>query len=182
MAKKKTRKKTGVIPKRTFSWMNSKLEVRKLKDYGKGVFAKKPIKKNELLSIFGGYIREIKEEESLPKDFNDNGVQIGENYVITVLKRSELEDSNFFNHSCDPNAGFCGQIFLVAMKNIGKDEQITFDYAMALSQTKKGKPYKMKCLCGKKNCRKIITDNDWKKPNLRKKYKGYFQIYLQNKI
>jgi len=43
MVTKNTRKK-----KRTFSWMNPKLEVRDTKKYGKGVFTKKDIKKDEI--------------------------------------------------------------------------------------------------------------------------------------
>jgi len=177
MDKKKTKNKP-----RPFSWMNPKLEVRETQKYGKGVFAKKDIKKSEILTIFGGYIKTNKEEVGLESSVSDEGVQIAEDFSLGVLKSEELEDASFFNHNCNPNAGFAGQVFLVAMRNIKKREQVTFDYSMVLSKTKGVKFYKMKCSCGSKNCRGYITDDDWKIPELQKKYKGYFQWYLQEKI
>lgn len=162
--------------------MSPKLEVRNTGKYGKGVFAKRNIKKDEILAIFGGYILSAKEELKLPNEFRDQGVQISENFVLTIIKKDEIEDGGYFNHSCNPNSGFKGQIFLVAMKNINSGNQVTFDYAMALSKMEKGKPYKVRCLCGSKNCRNFIKEDDWKNPELQIKYNGYFQWYLQEKI
>ena len=171
--------------KRTFSWMSPKLEVCLVSKYGKGakgVFAKKDIKKDELLAVFGGYVMTIREEENLAKVASDNSIQISDDFVLGVKKKSELEDASFFNHSCDPNAGFNGQVFLVAMRNIKKEEEITFDYAMVLCKAKSAKTYKFKCLCGKDNCRKTLSEDDWEIPELQEKYDGYFQYYLQGKI
>jgi hypothetical protein len=39
---------------RMFSWMNPKLDVRNTEKYGRGVFAKEYINRDEKLSIFGG--------------------------------------------------------------------------------------------------------------------------------
>lgn len=167
---------------RPFSWMNPKLGVRETQKYGKGVFAKKDIKKGETLAIFGGYVFSASEEEKLPGNLGDYSLQISESLVIGPAYENEISDSESFNHSCNPNAGFRGQISLVAIKNIKKSEQIVFDYAMVLSKSKEAKFYKMKCFCGSKNCRKYVTDNDWKIPELQKKYKSYFQFYLQEKI
>jgi len=158
------------------------LGIRDTGGYGNGVFAKKNIRKDELLVIFGGYIKSVIEEEESGDLIYNESVQISENHCLGILESKDLEDSSFFNHSCSPNAGFKGQIFLVAMKNIKKGEQMTFDYAMVLSKAKNAKFYKMKCLCGSKNCRDFITDNDWKNSELQKKYNGYFQWYLQEKI
>ena len=165
-----------------FSWMNPKLEVRETGKFGKGVFAKKEIKKDEMLAVFGGYILTLEEEEKLPSEFSDHGVQISDGFVLTVTNKEEVEDAGFFNHSCSPNAGYKGQIFLVAIKKIHKNEEITFDYAMVLCESKNAKKYSMGCLCGSKKCRKVITDSDWKISELQKKYNGYFQYYLQEKI
>ena len=163
-----------------FSWMNPKLEIRETNRYGKGVFAKEKINKNELLTIFGGYIIMAKEELAYPEKYNDTGLQISDDFVISSGKRKECTD--FFNHSCKPNAGFNGQIFLVSMRDICKGEEITFDYGMVLYRTKGIKSYKLKCLCGSKKCRGYITDNDWKNLDLQRTYKGYFQYFLSSKI
>lgn len=163
-------------------WLNQKLEVRKSKIGGKGTFSKENIKKGERLLILGGYISKISDEKKLPEEFNDNGAQITENLVLGALNQSELGGINYFNHSCEPNAGFKGQIFLVAMKDIEKGKEIVFDYAMTLFDSKGIEPYNMKCLCGTKECRGFVTGNDWKIPKLQKKYSDYFQYYLSEKI
>lgn len=165
-----------------FNWLNPKLKVKKTVKYDLGTFAQEDIKKGDLLLVLSGYVMKLSEEEKLPGTLSDNGIQVTEDFSLCVSKKEELGGINFFNHSCDPNVGIKGQIFLVAMKDIKKGEEATFDYAMTLSRSKNAKPYRLKCLCGKKNCRGVITDDDWKDKKLQKKYKGYFQYYLQEKI
>lgn len=145
----------------------------------KGVFAKELIKAGEKLAIFGGKIVHVNEE------IGDYGIQIDEDFVINGLDNEypqEIEDSFFFNHSCEPNAGVKGQIFLIAMRDIWKGEEVTFDYAMCLHETKEARQYRIECRCGSPNCRKVITENDWKIPELQQKYNGWFSWYLQEKI
>jgi len=165
--------------KRTFSWMHPKLRVRLSEIHGKGVFSVGDIKRGETLAVFGGYVIKIGALKRLPKKIRDEGIQVDRDFVLGIKKMSEQEDTSFFNHSCDPNAGCKGQISLVAMRNISAGEEITFDYVM---DSYDGKWYKLKCNCGKKDCRKIICDKDWQNPRLQKKYKGYFQWYIQEKI
>jgi SET domain-containing protein len=165
-----------------FFWLNPKLKVTKTKKYGYGTFAKENIKKGERLLVLSGYVLLLSEEENLPDGLNDNGIQVTEDLSLCVTKKEDLGGINFFNHSCNPNAGIKGQIFLVAMKSIKAGEEVTFDYAMTLCQSKNAQPYHLECLCGKRNCRKVITDSDWKMPELQKKYDGYFQYYIQEKI
>lgn len=165
-----------------FSWTNTSLELKETFIYGKGVFAKQNIKKDERLAIFGGYIMHSDEMLSLPREFKDNCINVTEAFVLGVKHESELELASFFNHSCSPNAGIKGQIFLVAMRDIAKGEEIVFDYAMTLCRSIEAMPYIMHCRCGSKNCRKIITDKDWEKKDLQEKYKGYFQFYVEEKI
>lgn len=166
----------------TFSWMSPRLKMRDTGKYGNGLFTRENIRKNELLCVFGGYVMTRKEEEQLPDDFNDSGIQISEDLVLSVRERSELEATDFINHSCCPNSGIKGQIFMVAMKKIRRGVEITFDYGMVLYRGKGVTPYKLTCNCGAKNCRGIITDNDWKIPELQNRYDGYFQWFLQEKI
>ncbi len=165
-----------------FHWLNPKLEVKDSDVEGAGTLAKGNIKKNDLLLVLSGYVMKLSEEEKLPGSLSDNGIQVTDNLSLCVSKKSELGGINFFNHSCDPNAGIKGQIFLVAMRNIKKGEEVTFDYAMTLCESSDAQPYKLKCLCKKKNCRGVITDSDWRNKELQKRYKGYFQYFIQEKI
>ncbi len=168
--------------KRTYSWVSEKAEVRDTNKYDKGVFAKEAIKKGEIVAIAGGYIMTWAECKKLPKNLEYLSFQVEENFFMGIKKKCEIEDDCRFNHSCEPNLGQRGQLSLVSMRDIKKGEELTFDYAMTLCKIDSEEPFKMRCLCGKKKCRGIITDEDWKLPELQKKYRGYFQPFLQEKI
>ena len=161
---------------RGHSWLRPQLEMRDA-GTGKGVFAKSSFAKGELLAIFGGHVMPIQEEPVFPDGLSDLAMQIHDGFVLGTKFYEDLEDADRFNHSCNPNAGFHGQIFLVAMREIEPDEQICFDYGMAITCE-----YRMECQCGSPCCRKIITGNDWKLPELQVRYEGFFQWYLKEKI
>jgi len=160
--------------------MNPSLEVKDTGKYGGGIYVREKIKQNERLAVFGGHIMTIEQESALPEEIKDLAHQIDDNLVIGIRKVEDKQDVDNLNHSCEPNAGFNGQIFLVAMRDIDPGEEVTFDYAMVLGG---GDSYKLDCLCGKNACRKEITNEDWKNPKLQEKYRGgYFQWYLEEKI
>ncbi len=165
-----------------FCWMSDKVIVKNTEKYGMGIYAKKEIKKGEKIAMFGGYVMTRKEEENTPPDIYDNAIQIDDNLVIGAKLKSEIEDASMFNHSCNANAGIKGQILLVAIKDILLNEQITLDFGTVLFHPEGVKPYKLKCLCGDKDCRGNITDEDWKKAVVQEKYRGHFSMYLQDKI
>lgn len=189
-----------------YSWMNPSLIVKKTSKYGKGnipnfngkkkmysnkagdgygVFADKDIKKNEVLFVMGGYILSIEDENKLKGIVADKPIEISENFSIGPRKPSDIAKmpQHYVNHSCNPNAGFDGQIFMVSMKKIQKGQEILYDYAMIMHPNAKSNSYfSFDCLCGSKNCRRIVGEKDWMNQKLQKKYKGYFQYYLQKKI
>jgi SET domain-containing protein len=165
------------------SWVNPKLEVRRSKIHGKGVFSRDKIRKGERVAIFGGEIMRIDEIDNLPAKLQEYPMQIEERFVLGSRASRDPEDADFFNHSCEPNTGFKGQIFLVALRNIEPDEEITFDYAMVVSKSVQSNAvFEMACDCGAKGCRRKITENDWKRPALQKRYDRYFSEYIQEKI
>jgi uncharacterized protein len=165
------------------SWLNPRAHARRSNSHGHGVFALQNIEKGERIAILGGDIMTIDEIDSLPVELQDYPMQIEERFVIGSRTNKEAEDTDFFNHSCDPNAGIRGQIFLVAMRPIAKGEEITFDYAMTVSESAGSDiVFEMKCECGSPRCRGMITENDWKSPELQARYRGYFSQYIQEKI
>ena len=119
----------------------------------------------------------------VPEELQEYPVQIEERFVLYNKTLKKPDNTDFFNHSCDPNAGVNGQIFLVAVRDINKGEEITFDYAMTISESVGSNiVFEMDCNCGYENCRKKITENDWKLPELRERYAGYFSQYIQDMI
>ncbi len=165
-----------------YSWMNPLLEVRENGTFGLGIFATAPIEKGACLTIFGGYIMSLKEEERLPGDIVDYAHQITDAHVIGIKRIEDIQPVDHYNHSCEPNAGFKGQIVLEAMRAIAIDEQVTFDYAMTLAEAPGIEAYSLECQCGAESCRGTITDSDWRNPDLQAKYVGYFQQYIADKI
>lgn len=165
------------------SWLNPRLEVCKSKLHNMGVFAKSDIRKGERLAIFGGDVMLIDEIDDLPDKLQEYPMQIEERFVLGSRNAIDPENTDFFNHSCNSNSGFKGQIFLVAMRDIQKDEEVTFDYAMVLSKSEGSNiVFEMQCQCGSPNCRGVVTEEDWKLPQLQAKYNGFFSQYLQEKI
>lgn len=163
------------------NWLNPKINPKKSEKEGSGEFAIDDIKKDEILAIFGGQIMSRSQRDNLPDEVKYLALGVNDDMFIGPKSINETDDADWFNHSCEPNAGLKGQIFLVAMRNIKKDEEITFDYVMSCSQKEK-KRILFNCNCGSKNCRHEITNFDWKNPKLQQKYKGYFSYFVQRNI
>jgi hypothetical protein len=56
---------------------------------------------------------------------------------------------HFTNHSCDPNASFNDEGWLVAAREIEAGEEITFDYT---AHPLPASPWNFKCVCGAPRC------------------------------
>ena len=167
------------FPKRNASSYRSiKTEIRKSDTEGRGLFAKEPIRKGEIVTVRGGHIITRQMEAEIKKPDGYWGYPIADEFVLAPLNTQEVEDvMMFLNHSCEPNVGILGQIIFVAMRDIEKDEELTIDYAMFGANKEP-----MQCNCSSSNCRGVITDSDWKITKLQEKYKGYFSSYIQMKI
>ena len=74
------------------------------------------------------------------------------------LDFNKLSIEWYLNHSCEGNCGLDDDGDFVAIGNIESGEELTYDYALAESNPN----FRMVCRCESKNCRKIITGNDWK--------------------
>lgn len=126
-----------------------------------------------------GQILTNEECAKLPEKYQGYCCDISDDAVFCALDFENPTIDWFINHSCDPNTGSGGDVYtLVAMRDIEPGEEITIDYAVV-----DGDPdWNMPCGCGAPSCRKVITGNDWKLPELQERYKGYFQKNIQEKI
>ena len=80
---------------------------------------------------------------------SDRFIQIGINQFLGPSGKAD----DFVNHSCEPNSGIVfksERIFLVAIKDIEPDEEITWDYCTTIFQT----GWSMLCDCREPACRK----------------------------
>jgi SET domain-containing protein len=168
-----------------YSWLSPKISVSITEDRGKGLFANKDIDKDELILVMGGYIFSIEDENNLNEYNEDKPIEISEDFSFSPVSEADTEKmpQHYINHSCEPNCGWRGQLFLVAMKTIKEGEELTYDYAMIMHPNNDSETYfEMDCLCGKDACRKKISEHDWEKQEIQEKYDGYFQFHIQRKL
>jgi uncharacterized protein len=162
-----------------FSYRSPKTEVRESKIHGLGLFATADIAKDEIVAVKAGHIVDRKTlREKITARLGPVEIQINDDLFIAPVAEEEREGSMLYsNHSCDANLGIRGEITFVAMRDIGAGEELTHDWA-----TTDDDDYSVECKCGAPNCRKILTGKDWQRPELQKRYAGYFSAYLAKKI
>ncbi len=161
------------------SYLSPKTEVRESKIHGRGLFATADIAKDEIVAVKGGHIvdGETLRGEIMPR-LGPVEIQIDDHLFIAPVTNEEREGSMLYsNHSCDANLGMRGEITFVAMRNIRAGEELTHDWA-----TTDDDDYSTACKCGSRKCREILTGKDWQRPELQKRYAGYFSAYLARKI
>lgn len=164
-------------PSNSNSYLSAKCSVRLAQEKGGyAVFATEPIAKGELLVTWSGTLVDGAKLETLPEAFRRHSLQVEDDLFLVSLTDSEPAD--YVNHSCNPNAGLSGQISLVAMRDIGPGEEITYDYAMS-----DGSDYdEFPCSCGAPQCRGHVGGKDWRDEALWVRYAGFFSPYLAARI
>ena len=119
---------------------------------GKGLYATKDIKEGtKIINYIGKLITKKQTEES---DKYDNSKPI---YLFTVNKRYDLDGdfswntARLINHSCDNNCDYDGKglkLWVKAIRDIKKGEELTCDYGFGYDENYKQFP----CKCKSKNC------------------------------
>lgn len=121
--------------------------------YDFGVFATGPIKAGDFISVFNGPIAQANKAKDLPcyvDGFSGrHAIQFARNWW-----RDGFHDrmARYLAHSCEPNCGIRNLFEIVAMKDIGVGEELTWHYAM----TEDDHP-PFDCLCGNLGCVGVIA-------------------------
>jgi SET domain-containing protein len=132
---------------------------------GLGVFAARPISRGDRVLEFRGDRCSKEEYKSCNDPDNCHFLQIDDD---TYLGPSGEAD-DFVNHSCDPNCGVRysgGRIFLYAIRDIAKGEELTFDYSTTMDEDH----WEMECRCGSKQCRGTVRDFKHLPDHVQKRY------------
>ena len=161
------------------SYVSPKIAFRPNHDKGGGgLYAIAEIAAGERLSVWGGYIVSGQELAELALENPQHAVQVEEDLYLVPPIGAAHDDADYFNHSCAANAGFEGQITVVALRDIIIGEEVCIDYAMCDAT-----PYdEFDCQCGAEVCRGYVTGDDWRDPVLQRRYDGYFMPYIQRRI
>jgi uncharacterized protein len=117
---------------------------------GKKVFATVPLISDALVVRFTG--KPINYSQALELgDRESFALQTGPNAYVYLDN-----PARFFNHSCEPNCGVRPDLYLVALRDIARGEELTYDYSTTMLERK----WTMECECGRSLCRRIVTDFD----------------------
>jgi hypothetical protein len=161
------------------SWFNPKTEKRVSHIQGRGLFARDPIAAGEIVAVKGGSVVDRSTLAVIQSEISAADIQVEDDLYIAPRTAGEVEASMLhLNHSCDPNVGVRGQITFVAMRDVPPGSELTIDYAMIDGDPSE----RMECSCGALECRKVITGDDWRLPELQRKYAGYFSRYIEDRF
>jgi uncharacterized protein len=143
--------------------------VREEADMGCGLFAARDISQDQIIVEFKGPRIKIPDMTGIPREVWDHLLNVGvDEYIIA------REPAVRTNHSCDPNAGIVRDVFLVAMRDIKKDEEITFDYSVVTADN-----WTLECRCGSPRCRKIVGNYIDLPDELKRKYDRYTPDWIK---
>ena len=145
-------------------------KIKKSKIDKNGLYANCNIKRGTKIIEYKGKLVTVKNSEKDPKFDNSKAI-----YLFAINKKYDL-DGNFsfntarlINHSCEPNCEVFGEglkLWIFAMKNIKKGEELSYDYGFSFDQDYRNYP----CNCGSKNCAGYIIreGSRWRIKNRRK--------------
>jgi len=141
------------------------IEVRDSGIQGRGVYAVRRIPKETWIIEYTG---EIISHEECDRRYDDESMDRhhtflfvkNEDEVIDALH--EGSDARFINHSCAPNCEAIadeedGGIWIVALRDIARGEELTYDYGYEVADTDLATAYRLyPCHCGAPECRGTI--------------------------
>ena len=151
--------------------MKKLYKIKKSKIDNRGLYAATNIKKDTKIIEYKGKIITVKETETNPKFDNDKAI-----YLFNLNKKYDLDGdfkyntARLINHSCDPNCEVDGvglKLWIYALKDIKKNEELTYDYGFSFDKDYKDFP----CKCGAKKCVGFIVNSQsrWRVKKSKKK-------------
>ncbi|MEX2182706.1 MAG: SET domain-containing protein-lysine N-methyltransferase [Gemmatimonadaceae bacterium] len=140
-------------------------EIRGSDIAGKGAFATRDIPQGERIIEYVG--ERITHAES-NRRYDDAAMDEHHTFLFTVSSRTVIDatrdgnDSRFINHSCDPNCEseiVGGRVFISALRDIPKGEELHYDYAYERSgDESEDDEERYRCRCGAPQCRGSIME------------------------
>ena len=149
-------------------------KIKKSNIDNKGLYANQDIKDRTKIIEYKGKILTKKQVEENSKFDNEKAI-----YLFNINKKYDLDGdfkyntARLINHSCDPNCEVSGtglKIWVYAIRDIKKGEELTYDYGFGFDEGYKDFP----CRCRSKNCAGYIvrSESRWRIKKS-KNYKSY---------
>ncbi|HET9913481.1 MAG TPA: SET domain-containing protein-lysine N-methyltransferase [Anaerolineales bacterium] len=163
------------------TWTDPRIEFRKSRISGDGMFAREPFKKGEVVCIVGGAVMTDAEFAAFQAVHSlYSFIQIDENLYLV----EDLETTRFLyasmNHSCDSSTWMDDEVTLAARRDIESGEEFTVDYALFTTQS--NWMLDNRCHCGSAHCRRVITGDDWQREDVQERYRHHFSPFINRRI
>ena len=155
-------------------WIDDRLVVRRSRIEGRGLFAQEPVSAGTVVIRLGGRLVTSDELEALiaaadadPDAPYVDAITVTEDVHLVLPSGTRV---HFANHSCDPSLWHIGPYEIAARRDLQVGDETTVDYA-----THSGADgFAMRCRCGSPVCRGQVTSQDWRLPELQRRYYGHW--------
>ncbi len=171
----------GMKTYRPQTWTDPRIEIRRSRISGNGMFAREPFKKGEVVVIVGGAVMTDSEFAAFQATHTFyNSIQIDKH--LHLVEDPEITQSleGCMNHSCDSNTWMEDEVTLVARRDIAAGEEVTVDYALFTTQS--NWMLDNRCHCGSPDCRRVITGDDWRREDVQERYRDHFSPFINHRI
>ena len=147
-------------------------KIRRSKIDNLGLYAARDIKSGAKVIEYKGKVITRREAEENPKYDNNKAI-----YLFNLNNRYDLDGdfayntARLINHSCNPNCEVEGKglkLWISSIKDINKNEELTYDYGFSFDENYKDFP----CKCGSKKCCGYIVreGSRWRIKKKKKKF------------
>jgi hypothetical protein len=106
------------------NWLHPKLAIRNRKT-GFGVYATSELERGTVVAGFGGSIIPVKQfEDIVEEQARSFPYHVDDEFLLGPTTFAEVDKSDMWNHSCNPNVGFLNQLFLICIRDIESGEEL----------------------------------------------------------
>jgi uncharacterized protein len=146
--------------------------------------AAQPLAKDDVLIVFAGRTVTKQQLLELGPSAQRFTLQVHENLWQIPMdpERPDAEMTDHILHSCSPNCGMEDSVTVVAMRDIAEGELLTIDYGSVQNGNNALSSDNFECECGAPNCRRSVTQDDWKLPSVWASCWPYFPPFVKSSI
>ena len=163
-------------------WVGPRVVVAASRVEGRGLFAAEDIPSGTIVIRLGGRLVSSAELRDLIAQADADPAAP---YVDTITVDDDAHlvlppgtVAHFGNHSCDPTLWHVGPFDVAARRDVRRGEELTTDYGT----TSGAAGFAMACRCGAPSCRGEVTSEDWRLPELQRRYAGHWAPALRSRI
>ena len=162
--------------------MDERLVIRDSPIEGRGLFFTDIVSAGTIVIRLGGDLVSSAELDALVRRAEADPAA---SYVDTITVYDDVHlvlppnaAVHFGNHSCDPTLWLVGPFEIATRTDVAVGDEATIDYGTVSGAV----GFRMTCRCGAAACRGEVTSADWRRLELRRRYRGHRAPAPQERI